>query len=48
MKSVNNIFLEVISAIYDDISQGLPYTHTRINANSIKTLETASFLYALI
>jgi Fe-S-cluster containining protein len=31
-----------------DITRGLLYTHTRINANTAKTLETASFLYALI
>lgn len=31
-----------------DISRGLIYTHTRINANTTKTLEAASFLYALI
>lgn len=31
-----------------DIANGLRYLHTRMNANTSKTLETASFLYALI
>jgi Fe-S-cluster containining protein len=31
-----------------DITRGLLYTHTRINSNTTKTLEVASFLYALI
>lgn len=30
------------------LSSGLVYTHTRINDNTKKALETASFLYALI
>jgi len=32
----------------DEIARGLLYTHTRINVNTTKTLESASFLYALI
>lgn len=32
----------------DEIVKGLLYTHTRINAGTVKTLESASFLYALI
>lgn len=31
-----------------ELAEGLLYTHTRINANTTKTLETASFLYALV
>jgi hypothetical protein len=30
------------------IIDGLLYTHTRLNANQRKTLEAASFLYALV
>lgn len=39
---------ELSLKIYNDISSGLFYTHTRINANTTKTLEASSFLYALI
>ncbi|MCD4737584.1 MAG: YkgJ family cysteine cluster protein [Bacteroidales bacterium] len=31
-----------------ELARGLLYTHTRINTNTTKTLEAASFLYALI
>ncbi len=31
-----------------EVVKGLLYTHTRINANTAKTLEASSFLYALI
>jgi len=31
-----------------EIAQGLLYTHTRLNTNTKKSLETASFLYALV
>jgi hypothetical protein len=31
-----------------ELTQGLLYTHSRLNANTTKTLETASFLYALV
>ena len=31
-----------------ELAKGLLYTHTRINANTTRTLEAASFLYALI
>ena len=34
--------------ISPDTSNGLRYCHTRINANTSKTLEATSFLYALI
>lgn len=30
------------------VAEGLLYTHTRLNANTSKTLETTAFLYALI
>ncbi len=39
---------EILSKIHKDLSSGLLYTHTRINANTNKNLEAASFLYALI
>ena len=39
---------EILSKMYDVLSSGLVYTHTRINDNTKKALETASFLYALI
>jgi Fe-S-cluster containining protein len=31
-----------------EVAEGLLYTHTRVNANTTKTLEASSFLYALI
>ena len=31
-----------------EVAEGLRYTHSRANANTTKTLEAASFLYALI
>jgi hypothetical protein len=34
--------------LLQDITRGLLYTHTRINANTTRTLEVASFLYTLI
>ena len=48
MESVNSRIIELISSIEDDLSSGLLYTHTRITDNTKKTLESASFLYALI
>jgi hypothetical protein len=48
MESSNNKFSEILSKIHDDLSSGLLNTHTRINDNTTKTLESASFLYALI
>jgi Fe-S-cluster containining protein len=33
---------------YIDVAEGLRYIHTRVNANTTKTLEATSFLYALI
>lgn len=43
-ESLNGILLKTQS----DLSSGLFYTHTRVNDNTKKTLEAASFLYALI
>ncbi len=48
MESVNKRFSGLISTIEDDLSSGLLYTRTRINDNTKKILESASFLYALI
>jgi Fe-S-cluster containining protein len=31
-----------------EVTAGLLYDHSRLNTNTVKTLETASFLYALI
>ena len=31
-----------------EVAEGLLYTHSRLNANTSKTLEAASFLYALV
>ena len=39
---------KVFSKIQADLISGLLYTHTRINANTSKNLESTSFLYALI
>jgi len=39
---------DTLSKIKKDLSSGLLYTHSRINANTSKTLESTSFLYALI
>jgi hypothetical protein len=38
--------LEQLPDLLQDIIKGLLYTHTRINANTTRTLEAASFLYA--
>ncbi len=48
MNSSNGNLTEILLKINKDLSSGLLYTHTRINANTTKTLEAASFLYALI
>lgn len=44
----NGNFSESLFEIYNGLSSGLLYTHTRINFNTSKSLEAASFLYALI
>ncbi|HZO32398.1 MAG TPA: YkgJ family cysteine cluster protein [Chloroflexota bacterium] len=36
------------ASLRQEVAEGLLYTHTRLNANTSKTLEAASFLYALI
>ncbi len=40
--------MEIVRDQHHEITEGLLYTHTRINSNTAKTLEAASFLYALI
>ncbi|MFX0065856.1 MAG: YkgJ family cysteine cluster protein [Candidatus Hermodarchaeota archaeon] len=48
-KELSNVKLnEIILAIHKELSSGLLYTHTRINTNTRKNLEAASFLYALV
>ena len=42
------ILAEIISTIQNELASGLLCIHTRINANTSKTLEATSFLYALI
>jgi Fe-S-cluster containining protein len=41
-------FTEMLLTLHNELSGGLLYTHTRINDNTRKTLESTSFLYALI
>lgn len=48
MKSSKEKFTEYLFKISNGLSSSLLYTHTRINDNTKKTLEAASFLYALI
>lgn len=48
MNSSNDKFLKTLEKTDQDLSSGLFYTHTRINANTAKILEASSFLYALI
>lgn len=43
-ESDNNGFSNLVF----DLAQGLRYSHVRINSNTSKTLESSSFLYALI
>lgn len=45
---LNGNFSEILLKIQNDLSSGLLYIHTRINDNIKKTLESTSFLYALI
>jgi len=47
-ESLNGEFNAIVSKILNELSSGLLYTHTRVNANTRKTMESASFLYALI
>ena len=39
---------DFLTDLEKELARGLLYTHTRINTNTTKTLEAASFLYALI
>ncbi len=48
MESPNGKLTEFVSKINDAFSSGLLYTHTRINDNTKKILESTSFLYSLI
>lgn len=48
MRPQDDNLTEVPSKIEYDLSSGLLYTHTRINANTAKILEASSFLYALV
>lgn len=45
---LNGEFDEIVSEVLNELSSGLLYTHNRINTNTRKTMEAASFLYALI
>lgn len=45
---LNGNLLDFLSKIQNDLSTGFLYTHTRINDNTKKTLESTSFLYTLI
>jgi len=44
---LNENFTEILK-INKNLSSGILYTHTRINDNTKKSLESTSFLYALI
>jgi hypothetical protein len=48
MDSGNNGFIELATAVREDASKRLLYTHFRINDHPKKILESTSFLYALI
>lgn len=48
MTSSNVNPTEILTKIHKGPSSGLLYIHTRINANTNKNIEAASFLYALI
>ena len=43
-----SVVTSVSSSLRHQIAQGLLYTHSRLNANTSRTLEATSFLYALI
>ncbi|MCZ7362148.1 MAG: YkgJ family cysteine cluster protein [Candidatus Methanoperedens sp.] len=47
-KEYQHTILEIVQDQLHEVAEGLLYTHTRINSNTAKTLEAASFLYALI
>lgn len=48
MTSSDENSADIVSKIQKNLSSGLLYTHSRINDNTLKTLESTSFLYALI
>jgi hypothetical protein len=48
MNSADENSTDILLKVQKDLSSGLLYTHNRINANTAKNLESASFLYALI
>lgn len=37
-----------VNVMYQQVAQGLLYTHTRLSANQRRTLDAAAFLYALV
>jgi len=41
MNSLNDKFLKTLEKIDQDLSSGLLYTHTRINADTAKILEAS-------
>ena len=43
-----NGYLDSSSELRQQMTEGLLYTHHRLNANTTKTLEATAFLYALI
>ena len=48
MNSSDGNSTDILLKIQKDLSSGFLYTHSCINANTSKTLESTSFLYALI
>lgn len=48
MNEKKSLSVDKSSDIHDDLMSGLIYTHLRLNDNTKKTLESSSFLYALI
>jgi len=48
MDSSDENSADIFLKIFKDLSSGLLYTHSRINDNTSKALESTSFLYALI
>ena len=39
---------EILADLLQEVAEGLLYAHSRVNASTTKTLEAASFLYALV
>jgi hypothetical protein len=46
--AVDSTVAAVLEELHDEVGGGLLYAHHRANANTSKTLEVASFAYALI